>query len=261
MADLTDLSGDFNSESFVIEGRNAVSEAIKSGKSIDRLFVLDSSEKGGLLAPLIARCREDGAVIVYCDRKKLDKMSETGAHQGVIASVSGCVYKTVHDMLIASEESGRPPLIVICDHIEDPHNLGAIIRNAEVAGAHGVIIPKRRGAGITPAAVKASAGAALHLPIARSSNIVNALKELKQAGLWVYGADANGDTNLYDADFKGPSAVVMGSEGSGISRLVRENCDFIVGIPMLGKLNSLNVSAAAAVVLFETVRQRTRGKI
>lgn len=254
MADPLDLSDN----EYIVEGRNAVSEALKSGKSVDKLFVLDApDEKNGPLSQLISRCHENGAAVIRCDRKKLDRMSKTGAHQGVIAFVSGCAYKTLADILNFAEGTGRPPLVVVCDHLEDPYNLGAVIRSAEVAGAHGVIIPNRRGAGLTPTAVKASAGAALHLPVVRCANVVSAIKELKDAGLWVYGADADGDTQLYGADFKGPSAIVMGSEGSGLSRLVRENCDFIVSIPMLGKINSLNVSAAAAVILFETVRQRT----
>jgi len=257
MADISNRFEEKDGETYIVEGRNAVFEALESGKSVEKLFVLEHGEEtGGSLKELISRCRDNGAVIIKCDRKKLDKMSETKTHQGVVAAVSGCVYRELSDIIDAAEKSGRPPLVLVCDHIEDPHNLGAVIRSAEVAGAHGVIIPNRRSSGMTPAAIKASAGAAFRIPIVRRANIVSALEELKKAGLWIFGTDAGGDISLYDADFKGSAAIVMGSEGSGLSRLVRENCDFIVSIPMLGKLNSLNVSAAAAVVLFEAVRQR-----
>lgn len=255
MGDFQDNSDLSLNESHIIEGRNALIEALNSDRQIDKLFVLDSSENKSL-SPLVARCREKGADIIKCDRKRLDRMSKTGAHQGVIAYLSACEYKTVADILAAAKASGRASLVVVCDHISDPQNLGAIIRSAEVSGAHGVIIPKRRSPGLTPSVFKASAGAAMYLPIARVANIVAAIGELKDAGLWIYGAEAHGDTLLYNADFKAPAAIVLGSEGAGLSRLVKENCDFIISIPMLGKVSSLNVSAATAVLLYEALRQR-----
>ena len=191
-----------------------------------------------------------------CDRRRLDMMSPTGAHQGVIAYVSPCEYLSVGELIDKALSSGTTPLIVVCDHVEDPRNLGAIIRSAEVSGAHGVIIPRRRGASVTGTVVKASAGAALHLPIAKCANLNAAIRELKERGIWVWGAEGGESRMLYDADFTLPTALVLGSEGDGLSRLTAESCDGLVSIPMAGKVNSLNVSAAAAVLLFEAVRQR-----
>ena len=190
------------------------------------------------------------------DRRKLDNMSRTHAHQGVIAIAAVREYATVDDILGAARTRGEPPLVVVCDEISDPHNLGAIIRTAECAGAHGIIIPKRRSAGLTAVVGKTSAGAVAHLPVARVANLTALLKELKDDGLWIFGADAAGDRPLYEADLKGPAAIVIGSEGSGMSRLVAEQCDFKVSIPLRGQINSLNASAAAAVLLYEAVRQR-----
>lgn len=240
----------------LIEGRNAVHEALASGRSIEKVFVLDNREDGRLTA-LAAECRANGAQLVSCDRRKLDAMSETGAHQGIIAVVSEIDYATVADIFARAESSGRPPLIVICDHLSDPQNLGAIVRSAEVFGAHGVIIPKRRSVSVTPVAVKASAGACLHLPIVRCANLHAMIGELKEAGVWVCGADGAGDRLISDADLTTATAIVLGSEGDGLSRLTRDDCDFLVRIPMFGNVNSLNVSAAAAVFLYEAVRQRT----
>ena len=195
-------------------------------------------------------------MVVEADRHKLDAMSRTHAHQGVIAQAAVREYASVDDILAAAREKGEPPLILVCDELSDPHNLGAVIRTADAAGAHGVIIPKRRSAGLTAVVGKTSAGAVAHVPVARVPNLTALLKELKEAGIWVFGTAANGTTSLYEADLKGPAAIVIGSEGSGMSRLVAETCDFTVSIPMFGKINSLNASAAAAVLLYEAVRQR-----
>ena len=238
-----------------IEGRNAVAEAIRSGVSIDKLYIA-KGETDRTLARLAADAKRTGAVVVETDRRKLDAMSLTHSHQGVIAVAAAQPYATVEDILRAAEERGEKPLLVVCDEISDPHNLGAIIRTAECAGAHGVIIPKRRSAGLTAVVAKTSAGAVSYLPVARVSNLTTLLKQLKEEGLWIFGTAADGDTPLYQADLKGPAAIVIGSEGDGMSRLVREQCDFLLSIPMRGQVNSLNASAAAAVVLYEAVRQR-----
>ncbi len=239
----------------IIEGRNAVIEALRAGSSIDKIF-LARGETDAALGHIASTARSRGIVVVECDRRKLDGMSRTHAHQGVIALAAVRAYAEVDDILAAARARGEAPLIVVCDELSDPHNLGAVIRTAEAAGAHGVIIPKRRSAGLTAVVAKTSAGAVSHLPVARVANLTACLKELKQAGVWVFGADAAGDRLLYDADLRGPAAIVIGSEGQGMSRLVAENCDFLVKIPLKGKINSLNASAAAAVLLYEAVRQR-----
>ncbi len=246
-----------NSAEGMIEGRNAVHEALRAGRTINKVFYA-KGERDGMLAHLAMQAKEKGAVVVACDRRKLDMMSQTRAHQGIIAFAAAHEYATIGDILACAEASGRPPLVVVCDEISDPHNLGAIIRSAEAAGAHGVIIPKRRSAGLTAVVEKASAGAAEYLPVARVPNITAALRELKEAGLWIFGtAVEENSVSLYQADLTGAVALVIGSEGDGMSRLVRETCDFTVKIPMLGRIESLNASAAAAVVLFETLRQRS----
>ncbi len=239
----------------IIEGRNAVLEALRSGCAVDKLY-LAKGEVDAALRHLASTAREAGAVVVECDRRKLDAMSVTHAHQGVIAVTAVREYVDVDDILDVAREKGEPPLIVVCDELSDPHNLGAVIRTAECAGAHGVIIPKRRSAGLTAVVAKTSAGAVSYVPVARVPNLTACLKELKDKGLWVYGATAAGDTELYRADLKGPAAIVIGSEGFGMSRLVEETCDVRVSIPMKGQLNSLNASAAAAILLYEAVRQR-----
>ncbi len=239
----------------IIEGRNAVIEALRAGISIDKIFIV-RGETDATLGHIASAAREKGIVVVDTDRRKLDNMSRTHAHQGVIAIAAVREYATVDDILGAARTRGEPPLVVVCDEISDPHNLGAIIRTAECAGAHGVIIPKRRSAGLTAVVGKTSAGAVAHLPVARVANLTALLKELKDDGLWIFGADAAGDRPLYEADLKGPAAIVIGSEGSGMSRLVAEQCDFKVSIPLRGQINSLNASAAAAVLLYEAVRQR-----
>ena len=239
----------------IIEGRNAVIEALRAGTVIDKIY-LQKGETDRTLGHIASRARSAGAVVVEADRRKLDAMSRTHAHQGVIALAAVREYAGVEDILRAAEERGEPPLIVVCDEISDPHNLGAIIRTAECAGAHGVIIPKRRSAGLTAIVAKTSAGAVAHVPVARVPNIPSLLKDLKKQGVWIFGTAADGNTALYDADLKGPAAIVIGSEGEGMTRLASENCDFLVSIPMRGKLSSLNASAAAAILLYEAVRQR-----
>ena len=239
----------------VIEGRNAVIEALRTGTAIDKVYIA-KGETDAALGHIAAKAREKGIAIVDCDRRKLDGMSVTHSHQGVIAIAAVREYVSVEDILSAAREKGEPPLLVVCDELSDPHNLGAVIRTAECAGAHGVIIPKRRSAGLTAVVAKTSAGAVSHVPVARVANLTACLKELKQAGVWVYGAAADAKQTMYQADLKGPAAIVIGSEGEGMSRLVRETCDVLLSIPMKGKLNSLNASAAAAILLYEAVRQR-----
>lgn len=242
----------------IIEGRNAVIEALRVGTAIDKIY-LAKGETDKTLGHIASRARDAGIVVVEADRRKLDGMSRTHAHQGVIALAAVREYATVESILAAAAEKGEPPLLVVCDEISDPHNLGAILRTAECAGAHGVIIPKRRSAGLTAVVAKTSAGAVAHVPVARVPNLPSLLKELKEEGVWVFGTAAGGTTQLYQADLKGPAAIVIGSEGDGMGRLVAENCDFTVSIPMFGKINSLNASAAAAVLLYEAVRQRLGG--
>lgn len=239
----------------LIEGRNAVTEALKSGRTINKVFIVSGGGDHGLVR-LSAMAREAGAVVVETDRRKLDQMSPTGAHQGIIAMASAHDYSTVDDMLRLAEERGEKPLLIICDELSDPHNLGAILRTGECAGAHGVIIPKRRSVGLTAVVAKASAGAIEYMPVARVSNLVAAIQDLKERDLWIYGTAADGATPLHQVDLTGPAAIVIGSEGDGMSRLVAEQCDFKVSIPLKGKITSLNASAAAAVLLYEAVRQR-----
>ncbi len=240
----------------MLEGRNAVTEALSAGRTIDKLFVADG-DTDRALARICAMAKQAGAVVVPTDRRKLDYMSATGAHQGVIAMVAAHDYASIDDILKKAQDAGEPPLIVICDELSDPHNLGAIIRTAECAGAHGIIIPKRRSVGLTAVVGKASAGALEYMPVARVSNITAAIDTLKRAGVWVYGTAAEGDTTLYRADLKSAAAIVIGNEGEGMSRLVSERCDFKVSIPMKGSISSLNASAAAAIMLYEAVRQRS----
>lgn len=239
----------------LIEGRNAVTEALRAGTPLDKLYVA-RGETDHTLGRIAAQARKAGVVVVECDRRKLDAMSETHSHQGVIAAAAAQAYASVEDILRRAADRGEPPLVVVCDEISDPHNLGAIIRTAECAGAHGVIIPKRRSAGLTPVVAKTSAGAVSYLPVARVPNIPSLLKDLQKLGLWIFGTAAGGTTSLYDADLRSPAAVVIGSEGDGMGRLVREGCDFLVSIPMKGRISSLNASAAAAILLYEALRQR-----
>ena len=240
----------------IIEGRNAVLEALRAGTSIDKIY-LARGETDAALGHIASTARDKGIVVVEADRRKLDGMSRTHAHQGVIALAAVREYASVDDILNAAREKGEPPLIVVCDELSDPHNLGAVIRTAECAGAHGVIIPKRRSAGLTAVVDKTSAGAAEYLPVARVPNIPAALEELKSRGLWVYGAAAEGSSPMWQTELTGPVCLVIGSEGEGLGRLVREKCDVLVSIPMHGRVSSLNASAAAAVLIYEVLRQRT----
>ena len=239
----------------IIEGRNAVIEALRAGEHIDKIY-LQKGETDKTLGHIASKARAAGIVVVEADRRKLDGMSRTHAHQGVIALAAVREYVSVEDILADAAAKGEQPLLVVCDEISDPHNLGAIIRTAYCAGAHGVIIPKRRSAGLTSIVAKTSAGAVSHMKVARVPNIPALLKDLKKQGIWVFGTAADGTTGLYQADLKGPAAIVIGSEGDGMTRLAAENCDFLVSIPMKGDLNSLNASASAAILLYEAVRQR-----
>lgn len=238
-----------------LEGRNALTEALRSGRTIDKVFIA-AGETDRSLQRLAAEAKEAGAVVVPVDRRKLDAMSTTHAHQGVITLAAAHEYATVDEILEEAASRGQAPLIVICDELTDPHNLGAIMRSAECAGAHGVIIPKRRSVGLTATVAKASAGAVEYMKVARVTNINNAIAELKEKGVWIFGAAAEGSIPMYKADLTGPAAIVIGNEGDGISPLVRKNCDVIVSIPMQGRISSLNASAAASVLLYEAVRQR-----
>ena len=238
-----------------LEGRNALTEALKSGRTIDKVFVAAGDTDRGLQR-LAAQAKEVGAVVVPVDRRKLDQMSTTRAHQGIIALAAAHVYYTIDDILEEAASRGEAPLIVICDELSDPHNLGAIMRSAECAGAHGVIIPKRRSVGLTATVAKASAGAVEYMKVARVTNINNAINELKEKGVWIFGTAAEGSIPMYKADLTGPAAIVIGNEGDGMSQLVRKNCDVMVHIPMKGKISSLNASAAASILLYEAVRQR-----
>ena len=243
----------------MIEGRNAVIEALRAGRAIDKIF-LAKGDVDKTLGHIASKARAAGVVVVECDRRKLDFMSATHAHQGVIALCAVREYCTVDDILALAAERDEKPFVIVCDEISDPHNLGAIIRSAECAGAHGVVIPKRRSAGLTAIVDKASAGAAEHMLIARVPNLPAALDALKSRGLWVYGTAADGQSGLWDTAGTGPMALVICSEGDGMGRLVRESCDFTVSLPMKGKVSSLNASAAAGIVMYEVLRQRLGGK-
>ena len=237
-----------------IEGRNAVLEAFRSGKCVDKLFILDGCQDGPVRT--IAReARKKDTIINYVSKERLDQLSETHAHQGVIAQVAAYEYSTVEEILARAEEKGEPPFLILLDNVEDPHNLGAIIRTANLAGAHGVIIPKRRAVGLTSTVAKTSAGAINYTPVAKVTNIVRTIEQLKEKGIWFVCADMGGET-MYDLDLTGPMGLVIGNEGEGVSRLVREACDFTASIPMKGDIDSLNASVAAGVLAYEIVRQR-----
>lgn len=243
----------------IVEGRNAVIEALRAGRAIDKIFIA-KGDVDSTLGHIASKARSAGIVVVEADRRKLDYMSQTHAHQGVVALAAVREYCTVDDIFALADERGEKPFIIVCDEISDPHNLGAIIRTAECAGAHGVIIPKRRSAGLTAIVDKASAGAAEHMTIARVANIPAAIKELKARGVWVYGTAANGQSDLWHTEFDGAVALVIGSEGDGMGRLVSESCDFIISLPMRGQVSSLNASTAAAITMYEVLRQRTMQK-
>lgn len=239
----------------LIVGRNAVAELIRSGAPIDRIY---ASGVEGSVIPILAEARAAGITVIDTNNAALDRMSGGERHQGIAAAVAEKAYCSVEDILRIAQERGEKPLIVICDGIEDPHNLGAVIRCADCAGAHGVIIPERRACGLTPAAARASAGAVAHMAVAKVANIANTVEALKKAGVWTFAAEAGG-TDFYDADWNLPCAIVMGGEDSGVSRLVRERCDFTVSIPMYGHVNSLNVSTAASVLLCHAARMQRKG--
>ena len=244
-----------NFESRIIEGRNAVLEAFRAGKTIDRLFVLDGCKDGPVQTIMREAKKHKDTVVTFVKKERLDQLSETGKHQGVIAYAASYEYAEVDDILAKAAAKNEDPFVIILDGIEDPHNLGAIIRTANLAGAHGVIIPKHRAVGLTATVAKASAGALNYTPVAKVTNIVKTIEELKDKGLWFACADMGG-TEMYKLNLKGPIGLVIGNEGSGVSRLVKENCDMIASIPMKGDIDSLNASVAAGVLAFEVVRQR-----
>ena len=241
-----------------LEGRNALTEALRSGRTIDKVFIAAGDTDKGLQR-LAAQAKEAGAVVVPVDRRKLDAMSTTRSHQGVIALAAAHTYYTIDDILEEAASRGETPLIIICDELSDPHNLGAILRSGECAGAHGVIIPKRRSVGLTATVAKASAGAVEYMKVCKVTNITTAIEELKQKGVWIFGTAAEGSIPMYKADLTGPTAIVIGNEGEGMSRLVQKSCDVTVHIPMKGRITSLNASAAASILLYEAVRQRIGG--
>lgn len=241
-------------EELTIEGRNAVLEAFRSGKTIDKLFVLKGCHDGPVQS-IIREAKKHDTILNYVERERLDQLSETKKHQGVIAFAAAYEYAQVEDILETAKEKGEDPFLILLDNIEDPHNLGAIIRTANLAGAHGVIIPKRRAAGLTATVAKASAGALNYTPVAKVTNLSQTIKELKERGIWFVCADMGGDT-MYSLDLRGPIGLVIGSEGDGVSKLVKENCDFNASIPMKGDIDSLNASVAAGVLAYEIVRQR-----
>ncbi len=241
-------------EELKIEGRNAVLEAFRSGKTIDKLFVLEGC-KDGPVQTILREAKKRDTIVNFVAKERLDQLSQTGRHQGVIALAAAYAYGTVEDMLKISEEKGEPPFLILPDNIEDPHNLGAIIRTANLSGAHGVIIPKRRAVGLTAVVAKTSAGAVNYTPVAKVTNLSNTIAELKDKGMWFVCADMGG-TPMYDLDLKGPIGLVIGSEGQGVSPLVKKNCDFVASIPMKGVIDSLNASVAAGVLAYEIVRQR-----
>jgi 23S rRNA (guanosine2251-2'-O)-methyltransferase len=239
----------------LIEGRNAVIEALKSDRTIEQILVAKGDVEGSVNL-ILALARDMKVVVKEVDRKKLDQMSVSKVHQGVIAIVTPYKYFQVEDILAHADEKNEKPFIVILDEIEDPHNFGAIIRSAEVCGAHGIIIPKRRNVGVTPVVYKSSAGAVEHMKIAKVTNINAVIDELKEKGIWIYGADMDGQSYCFDTDFKGALALVIGSEGKGISKLTKNKCDVIVKIPMVGNINSLNASVAGGIMMYEVLKQR-----
>lgn len=239
---------------FTIEGRNAVLEAFRSGKTIDKLFVMDGCKDGPIMS-ILREAKKTETIIKYVDKERLDRMSQTGRHQGVVANAAAYEYAEVEDILKAARDKNEAPFVFILDGIEDPHNLGAIIRTANLSGAHGVIIPKRRAAGLTATVLKTSAGALNYTPVAKVTNISATIEELKKEGLWFVCADMGGEI-MYNLNLKGPIGLVIGNEGEGVSRLVKEKCDYVASIPMKGNIDSLNASVAAGVLAYEIVRQR-----
>ena len=243
-------------EELTIEGRNAVLEAFRAKKPIDRLFVLDGCQDGPVQS-ILREAKKTDTIITYVKKERLDQMSEAGKHQGVIAYAAAYEYATIEDMFKLAEEKGEPPFLILLDNIEDPHNLGAMIRTANQAGAHGIIIPKRRAVGLTATVAKVSAGAINYVPVAKVTNLSTTIEELKQKGMWFACADMDGDL-MYNVNLTGSLGLVIGSEGEGVSRLVKEKCDFVVRIPMKGNIDSLNASVAMGVLSYEIVRQRMK---
>ncbi|MCI5501026.1 MAG: 23S rRNA (guanosine(2251)-2'-O)-methyltransferase RlmB [Lachnospiraceae bacterium] len=241
-------------EELTIEGRNAVLEAFRAGKTIDKLFVLDGCQDGPVRT-ILREAKKKDCIVNFVKKERLDQMSETGKHQGVIAYSAAYEYGTIDDMFKIAEEKGEPPFIIFLDNIEDPHNLGSIIRTANQAGAHGVVIPKRRAVGLTATVAKASAGAINYTPVAKVTNLVKTMEELKDRGMWFVCGDMDGES-MYSLDLTGPIGVVIGNEGDGVSRLVKEKCDFVASIPMFGDIDSLNASVAMGILSYEIVRQR-----
>lgn len=241
-------------EEFTIEGRNPVLEAFRAGKPIDRVFLLDGCQDGPIKT-ILREAKKKNTIITFVKKERLDQISETGKHQGVIAYAAAYEYAEIEDMFRIAEEKGEPPFLILLDNIEDPHNLGAIIRTANQAGAHGIIIPKRRAVGLTATVAKASAGAINYTPVAKVTNLAVTIEELKERGLWFVCADLDGQV-MYNLDLKGPIGLVIGSEGEGVGRLVKEKCDFVAKIPMKGDIDSLNASVATGVLAYEIVRQR-----
>jgi len=238
-----------------IVGRNPVMEALKSGREIDKIFIAKGTE-GGSLIKIIAKAKDRGIIIQYVERQKLNEMSESDVHQGIVATVAAYEYSDLEDILDTVKQKEKDPFILILDEIMDPHNLGSIMRTADAVGVDGIIIPKRRSVGLTATVAKSSAGAIEYVPVARVSNIAQTIDRIKEKGIWVAGADMSGAKDHYNSDFKGPLALVIGNEGQGISRLIKEKCDFLVKLPMVGKVSSLNASVAAAVLMYEAFRQR-----
>ena len=240
----------------IVYGRNAVAEAIKSGVSINK--ILYYSESQGSIKQILKLAKDNKIIITPTDRNKLNEISGTKDNQGIVALVSPKQYVSIDDILAIAEEKNEPPFIIVMDEVQDPHNLGAVLRTCDAVGVHGVIISKRRGAPLTGTVAKSSAGAFETVPVARVTNISSTLQYLKDKGLWIYGTDMDGETAFYDADLKGPVALVIGSEGFGMGRLVKENCDFILNIPMQGQISSLNASVAAGVIMYEIFKQRRK---
>ena len=248
---------DHREHTLVVEGRNAVLEAFRSGKPIDKVFVLDGCQDGPIRT-IIREAKKHDTIINFVNKERLNQISTTGKHQGVVAYAAAYEYSEVEDMLKLAEEKGEDPFLILLDNIEDPHNLGSIIRTAETAGVHGIIIPKRRAAAVNSTVVKTSAGATSFMKVARVNNINETIKYLKENDVWIYGTDMETDKMYYDEDLTGNIAIVIGSEGFGMSKLVKENCDFLIKIPMKGKITSLNASVSAGIVMYEAVKQRIK---
>lgn len=239
-----------------IEGRNPVLEGIKGQREIEKILIAEGANQGSI-KKIKGMAKDNNIMIQYVHRNKLDSLSETGNHQGVMALVTSYEYKDIEDIFALAKERDEHPFVIILDEIEDPHNLGSIIRTAECAGAHGIIIPKRRSASVTAVVSKTSAGAVEYMPVVKVSNIAYTMDQLKDKGLWIYGADMDGKEDYFDVDIKGPVGIVVGNEGKGIGRLVKEKCDFLIKIPMKGKVTSLNASVSASIIMYEVLRQRS----